>query len=209
MLAKPPGRSGRPRPASSSNPPSAPGQVRIIGGSLRGSRLPVPQAHGLRPTPDRVRETLFNWLRPRLPGARVLDLFAGSGALGIEAHSQGAGPVTLIERDAALASHLKTQCLRLKIPADAVRVVHADALTWLRSAAVEPLDLALLDPPYALELWQPALSLLLARGWLKEGALVYLEWPRERPAPQPPAGWDWHRQTQAGGLVFGLLAQGA
>lgn len=209
MLAKPPGRSGRPRPASSPTTIAAPGQVRIIGGSLRGSRLPVLAAPGLRPTPDRVRETLFNWLRPRLPGARVLDLFAGSGALGIEACSQGAGPVTLVEREPALAAHLRAQLARLKVAAEAVQVVPADALAWLRSAVVEPVDLALLDPPYALDLWQPALDLLCARGWLKEGALVYLEWPRERPAPQPPAEWHWHRQAQAGGLGFGLLARSA
>lgn len=200
MLAKAPGRPGRP-----ANAPTAPGQVRIIGGSLRGSKLPVLQSPGLRPTPDRVRETLYNWVRPALPGARVLDLFAGSGALGIEAYSQGAGQVTLIERDRLLAEHLRAQLARLKVGTDAVEVVQADVLTWLRQTRVTPVDLVLLDPPYALDLWTPALEQLAARDWLKPHAQIYLEWPRAELLPEVPPHWTWFRQTQAGAVGFGLL----
>ena len=107
----------------------AQGQVRIIGGDLRGSKLPVPDREGLRPTSDRVRETLFNWLQPMLAGSRCLDLFAGSGALGFEAASRGAGEVVMIERDRELARSLSDSAKRLKT--SNVRVLEADALRWL------------------------------------------------------------------------------
>src|SRR5690606_9279376 len=107
-----------------------PGQIRIIAGRWRGSKLPVAEVDGLRPTSDRVRETLFNWLMPALPGARVLDLFAGSGALGLEAISRGAASAVLVERDARLAASLQATTERLP-GGEAAKVVQADALAWL------------------------------------------------------------------------------
>ncbi|HRQ64697.1 MAG TPA: RsmD family RNA methyltransferase, partial [Xanthomonadaceae bacterium] len=108
----------------------APGRIRIIGGSLRGSRLDVPDRAGLRPTPDRLRETLFNWLIPNLPGSRVLDLFAGTGALALEALSRGAASAVAVERDRELARLLADNAARLRVPA--FSVVCDDARAWLR-----------------------------------------------------------------------------
>ena len=141
-----------------SKPASArtPGVVRIIGGDWRGTRLPVADRDGLRPTADRVRETLFNWLQPMLPGARVLDLFAGTGALGLEALSRGAREAVLVERDPQLAEGLRQLVARLP-GGDRAQVVCADALAWLRTAP-GGFDLAFVDPPFAGDLWAPALA---------------------------------------------------
>ena len=144
-----------------------PGTVRIIAGRLRGSKLPVPDRPGLRPTSDRVRETLFNWLQPALPGARVLDLFAGTGALGFEAASRGAARVTLVERDARAVAALRESARILG--AEQVEVVRADAVEFARSAS-GGFDLVFLDPPYRqglLERIEPELERLVAPdGWL-------------------------------------------
>ena len=148
----------RSRPVSTPPAATAPGKLRIIAGSLRNSRLAVPDRPGLRPTPERVRETLFNWLMPVLPGARCLDLFAGTGALGIEALSRGAGEVVFVERDAALAAALRANLERLRQLQ--VPVVCADALNWLREPQ-PPFDIVFLDPPFALDLWQAAAQVLL------------------------------------------------
>src|SRR5690606_2647217 len=143
----------RKRPARSTPAPvrGAPGAVRIVGGRWRGTRLPVADAEGLRPTPDRVRETLFNWLQPVLPGARVLDLFAGSGALGLEALSRGAREALLVERDPGLAQQLRRAVERLQ-GGEAVQVVNADALAFLSGYAGPPFDIAFVDPPFAQDL---------------------------------------------------------
>lgn len=168
-----------------------PGQVRIIGGSLRGSKLPVPDMPGLRPSGDRARETLFNWLQHEVAGKRVLDLFAGSGALGFEAASRGAAEVILLERDGLLAQSLRDSARRLK--ADAVRVEYADALTWLARAPDRRFDLAFLDPPFQAKLWAAAASAL--SPWLADSAWVYVEIARSA-AFEPPVGWTLHRQGQ-------------
>lgn len=192
------GRSG-PRPAADPAGAAARGQagkVRIIGGRWRGTRLTVADAPGLRPTSDRVRETLFNWLQPMLPGARVLDLFAGSGALGMEALSRGAASAVLVERDPALAAELRALAARLP-GGEAAQVVQADALAWL---AQQPLpgegggtgfDLAFVDPPFAAGLWEsvwPALSPRLAPA-----AWLYVEAPLQAPLALP-APWTPHRE---------------
>lgn len=171
------------------------GTLRIIGGRWRGRRLPIPDAEGLRPTPDRIRETLFNWLAPLLPGARCLDLFAGSGALGLEAASRGAGEVVLIEQSAAVARQLEAN--RQLLDAAGVRVVRADALRWLEGPA-RPFDILFLDPPYAARLWVPALERLARHGWVQPGSRVYLEAPRDRPLPDLPSGWTTARAQRAG-----------
>lgn len=180
------------RPPARGAAPRQPGVVRIIGGRWRGTRLPVADAPGLRPTSDRVRETLFNWLMPALPGARVLDLFAGTGALGLEAVSRGAAHATLVERDPALAAALAGHVERLRAH-DRVRVVREDALRWLAAATLEPFDIVFLDPPFAAALWEPALRALAP--WLAPGGWLYVESPPEA-APAPPPGWLPHRELR-------------
>lgn len=174
-----------------SRPPAAPapGQVRIIGGRWRNTRLPVADLPGLRPTGDRVRETLFNWLMPKLPGARVLDLFAGSGVLGLEAVSRGAASAVLVERDPGQAARLREAVGRLDAAA-LVEVVQGDALAWLAGVPAAGFDIALLDPPFAAGLL-PATLPALAPG-LAPGAWVYVEAPTEPAAL--PAGWTPYRQ---------------
>ncbi|PPJ43546.1 MULTISPECIES: 16S rRNA (guanine(966)-N(2))-methyltransferase RsmD [unclassified Pseudoxanthomonas] len=172
--------------------PSAPaargvGQVRIIGGRWRGTKLSVPDRPGLRPSSDRVRETLFNWLMPVMPGARVLDLFAGTGALGLEALSRGAAHATLVERDPGLAAALREACDRLG--ADATVIVQ-EALAWLGGQEAR-FDVVFLDPPFADGLWERALALLSPR--LATDAWVYVEAPAGT-APSMPPGWALHRE---------------
>ena len=169
-----------------------PGQVRIIGGRWRGTRLQVPVREGLRPTSDRARETLFNWLAPVLPGMRVLDLFAGSGALGLEALSRGAREAVLVERDPGLAQALREACGRLP-GGDAATVVQGDALDWLRGQEDAGFELAFVDPPFAAGLW-PAVLEALPRV-LAGHAWLYLEAPAEH-ALAAPAGFVLHRQAR-------------
>jgi 16S rRNA (guanine(966)-N(2))-methyltransferase RsmD len=179
-----------------------PREVRIVGGRYKRSRLPVPDRPGLRPTPERVRETLFNWLGQDLRGWRVLDAFAGSGALGFEAASRGAAEVVLVERDAALAQALRRSAQRLG--AAQVRVVSADALAWLARAAPASFDLVLVDPPFDAGLHAAALAVaapaVAAGGWL------YVEAGR---ALEPPLGWVLHRHGRAGAVHFHLLCRPA
>jgi 16S rRNA (guanine966-N2)-methyltransferase len=153
---------------------TVPGSVRIIGGRWRGTRLPVADVAGLRPTSDRVRETLFNWLASVLPGARALDLFAGSGALGLEALSRGAREALLVERDAKLAESLRQTIARLNAQ-DEAQVVVADALALLRAPLHGRFDIVFLDPPFAADLWPAAFAAL--PPWLADEARVYVESP--------------------------------
>lgn len=165
------------------------GKIRLIGGHWRGTRLDVPSSPGLRPTADRVRETLFNWLMPYLPGARVVDVFAGTGALGLEALSRGAADAVLIERDAALASALRATLARLDGGARG-RVVQGDALAWL-AASAELFDLAFVDPPFAAGLWARVWPALAPR--LVPGAMVHVECPVDVD-PGVPETWALHRE---------------
>ena len=180
---------------------SASGKLRIIGGSLRNSRLTVPDRPGLRPTADRVRETLFNWLMPVIDGARCLDLFAGTGALGIEALSRGAAWVDFVESDAALAQALKDNLARLKQERAAVR--SADALHLLEDAPAHAYDIAFVDPPFAADWWNPAAGALDAHGWLKPHAWIYVEAPARATLALPPS-WQLHRESTAGAVRFAL-----
>ena len=166
------------------------GSVRIIGGRWRGTRLQVPDAPGLRPTSDRVRETLFNWLMPALPGATVLDLFAGSGALGLEAVSRGAARAVLVERAPALAAMLRQHAARLDA-GDRIEVANEDALRWLARAPAAKVDIAFVDPPFAAGLWEATLPALLPH--LAADAWLYVESPAGT-APAPPPGWRLHRE---------------
>lgn len=173
------------------------GEVRIIGGQWKRSKLPVPDAPGLRPTSDRVRETLFNWLGQTLTGWRVLDAFAGSGALGFEAASRGAQSVVMIEREAALVDGLRASQKRLQ--AGAVVIHRANALSWM-AACAERFDLILLDPPFAADLFDQALA--AAMPLLAEGGLIYVESPHALAAP---AGFTSWRQGRAGAVHYQLL----
>ncbi len=176
------------------------GTVRIIGGRWRGTRLAVPASPGLRPSSDRVRETLFNWLQPILPSARVLDLFAGTGALGFEALSRGAARAVLVERDAALANALRDTAARLTAQ-DRVEVVQGDALAWLSRQHEAAFDLAFVDPPFDADLWQPSLSALLPK--LAAEAWLYVESPQDR-ALALPADWRLHREGRTREVRFAL-----
>lgn len=180
------------------------GQVRIIGGQWRNTRLAVPNRPGLRPSSDRVRETLFNWLMPVLPGARVLDLFAGSGALGLEALSRGADSATLIEKDAALAGAIGQVASRLQARA---QVITGDALAWLSAPAAHAYDLVFVDPPFADGLWDQVLALLPAH--LAADAWLYVESDASQ-VPDPGAGWQLHRQGATRQVSYALYRrQGA
>lgn len=199
----------------------ASGELRIIGGHLRGRRLPIPDAPGLRPTADRIRETLFNWLAPLMPGARCLDLFAGSGALGFEALSRGAGEVVLVEQAGPVVRQLQANARRLAI--ENVRIIQADALRWLNGPGpgaaaeadqksalqtTEPFDIVFVDPPFAQPLWSPAIEGLMRGGWLKPGARVYLEAPVRSGFPELPPTWELIRDKTAGQVRFGLAVVG-
>lgn len=164
----------------------------------------MPDLPGLRPTSDRVRETLFNWLQPQLPGARVLDLFAGSGALGLEALSRGAASAQLIEVDTQLALNLKA--LGSRLDAGIQLDVHAgDALTWLRSGHGGEFDIAFVDPPFDAGLWDAVLALLPARMAAK--AIIYLEAPSAS-GPVLPGEWVLHRENHTRDVRYALYRRG-
>lgn len=169
-------------------------EVRIIGGQWKRSKLPVADRPGLRPTPDRVRETLFNWLGQDLTGWRVLDAFAGSGALGFEAASRGAAEVTMLESDAALVRSLAA--VKTRLAAEAVHVLPADALNWLARCAAARFELALLDPPFDARNFDDVLA--AAAPTVVPGGFIYLEAPRE--FTRAPAAFERHRHLRAGAV---------
>jgi 16S rRNA (guanine966-N2)-methyltransferase len=179
--------------------------LRIVAGSLRGSKLAVPDRPGLRPTPDRVRETLFNWLMPVIEGARCLDLYAGTGALGIEAISRGAAACTFVESDHALARDLRENLARLKV--ENARVIEGDALATLAGASA-PFDIVFLDPPFAGALWDAAAERLESRGWLSADAWIYVESPADAGLALP-ASWMLHRESHAGAVRFAVYRRSA
>jgi len=176
------------------------GQVRIIGGRWRNTRLPVPALPGLRPSSDRVRETLFNWLLPKLGGAKVLDVFAGSGALGLEAVSRGAAHATLVERDPQLAGNLRAAVEKLGA-GDRVQVLQVDALRWLQDAPAAGADIAFVDPPFADGLWDAVLAQLPRH--LAADAWLYVESPAGQP-PALPGDWMLHREGGTREVRFAL-----
>jgi 16S rRNA (guanine(966)-N(2))-methyltransferase RsmD len=182
-----------------------PAEVRLIGGAWKRSKLPVADKPGLRPTPDRVRETLFNWLGQDLAGWRCLDAFAGSGALGFEAASRGAAAVTLLERDRALVRLLHAS--RERLQAAQLQVEAADALAWLArppASDASRFDLVFLDPPFDAGLFAPALRAV--PGWLADGGLVYLEAPEAWTDPRlAPFGFKRLKHARAGAVHAHLL----
>lgn len=178
-----------------------PRQVRLIGGLWKRSKLPVADKPGLRPTPERVRKTLFDWLGQDLTGWRVLDAFAGSGALGFEAGSRGAAEVLLLERDADLVTSLRVS--RQRLHAHALRIEAADALAWMARGEPARFDLVLLDPPFEADLFDRALA--VATPLAAAGGFVYVEAPRR--LAEVPAGLELQRHGRAGAVHFHLLRQ--
>lgn len=207
--------------SSSNNSRQARAHVRVIGGQWRGRKLPIVSADGLRPTGDRIKETLFNWLAPYLDSAVCLDLFAGSGSLGVEALSRGARHVTALDinRDAvkslvAIGSLLETEALE---------VVQADALAWLgdgaqstaaatttdtiinvSTASGQRFDIVFLDPPFQSALLQQAVLKLDAANCLQPNALIYIETDSNHDVPILPAHWRLHKQKTAGSVQYAL-----
>ncbi len=178
-------------------------ELRVIGGRLRGRKWRFPEVPGLRPTPDRVRETLFNWLQMRIAGVRCLDVFAGSGALGIEALSRGAAEAQFCESDARAAADLRATLARFEL--DGQARVHVGAAPRSLEGLTGPFDLVFLDPPFDAGLLPATLTALGRRGLLADEAFVYIEMPAQDALPPLPAGWQPHRQRKAGEVGYHLL----
>ncbi|RUO66233.1 16S rRNA m(2)G-966 methyltransferase [Pseudidiomarina planktonica] len=177
------------------------GNIRIIGGRWRGRKLAVPHAEGLRPTTDRVRETVFNWLQFELHDARVLDLFAGTGALAFEALSRGAAHALMVEQHAPAARCLSENIKTLNA---AGQVLQADALKVLLTPPEAPFDVVFIDPPFRQQLLPQVVSALQQGGWLADNAWIYVETETELNA-QWPANWQLHREKQAGQVSYRLF----
>lgn len=181
-----------------------PGKVRIIGGEWRGRKLTVPDKLGLRPTPDRVRETLFNWLSQQVPASQCLDLFAGSGALGVEAASRGAKHVILVEKDREIVQGLRQQLALFA--AEKIQVIQADALTWLKTSPPLPFNIVFLDPPFQQNLLAPCCEALEHFAWLAVDAWIYIEAEIDLQALILPKTWSIVKQQRAGQVAY-YLAQ--
>jgi 16S rRNA (guanine966-N2)-methyltransferase len=190
------------KPSASKLAKTSPGEVRIIGGQWKRSKLSVPAKPGLRPTPDRVRETLFNWLGQDLSGLKCVDAFAGSGALGFEAASRGAADVLLIEQDPQLVANLQSHKTRLK--ADNIRIQRGDGIAALRSLPKSSADVIFLDPPFDSGLFLEAIT--AAAGILSAQGAIYLEAPEAWSDEKLAAlGLQVSKQGKAGVVCFHLL----
>ncbi|NHN79312.1 16S rRNA (guanine(966)-N(2))-methyltransferase RsmD [Azotobacter chroococcum] len=194
------------QPARPSRPAARPhggqGLLRIIGGEWRSRRFAFPEAPGLRPTPDRVRETLFNWLAPHVEGARVLDPFAGSGALYLEALSRGAGQALALDLNGEAVASLRRHLDSLRCGNG--QLLQGDALRYLEHQSPSPFDLVFLDPPFHQDLLTPACRLLEERGWLARDAWIYTESEAPPSALGLPDNWRLHREKQAGQVHYAL-----
>jgi len=183
--------------------PAGRNSVRIIAGAWRGRRIHFPDMPALRPTPDRVRETLFNWLQHSITDARVLDLFAGSGALGLEALSRGARQAVFVEQFPAAARALQEQVVRFGAAAKG-RILEMGAARYLRTPG-EPFDIAFLDPPFGTNALAEYIPLLDTGDWLKVGSLVYLENERAAGVPPLPGHWELLKSKSAGEVGYHLV----
>lgn len=183
---------------------SPPGRLRIVAGKWRGRALRVADVTGLRPTSERVRETLFNWLAPVIEGARCLDLYAGTGALGIEALSRGAASVEFVENSRLAADTLR-QSLQALGATDA-SVHHADAIAFLRSGCAAPFNMVFLDPPFDTGRYEELCRLLEDKGWLAKGAKIYLEQGSGQQFPDLPDGWELLKKKIAGNVRYSLIS---
>jgi len=184
-------------------PKKPPGSVRIIGGQWRGRRVPVPDIEGLRPSGDRCRETLFNWLQPFLHNAKCVDLFAGTGVLGLEAVSRGAACAVLVEKSRVAANSLRQSVEMLE--AKDIAVIEADALSWLAQQAPSSMDIVFVDPPFSLNIAEKVMAALAQTLALRPGGLVYLESAAPDPAPVPGPGWEVLKEKRVGDVRMHLL----
>ncbi|MCJ7452888.1 MAG: 16S rRNA (guanine(966)-N(2))-methyltransferase RsmD [Steroidobacteraceae bacterium] len=199
-------KAGKPKNAGSTAAQAGPDRtLRIIGGAWRGRKIRFPPVEAVRPTPDRVRETVFNWLQQDMAGARCLDLYAGSGALGLEALSRGAAQVVFVEVDQAVGWHLSQMLAQLGC--DRGQVVRADATRYLEGVP-QPFDIAFLDPPFAERALEDTCRRLDECGWLRMGGLAYLEAPAATGVPVLPVGWTLLRSKRAGEVGYHLARRG-
>lgn len=196
--------------ASPSAKPAKPhhgqGQLRIIAGEWRSRRLGFPDAPGLRPTPDRVRETLFNWLAPYIEGAKVLDAYTGSGALYLEALSRGAGDSVALDSNPAAIASLRQNLETLRCPRG--QVIQTDAQRYLQGEPKLAFDLVFLDPPFNQGLLPTTCALLEERQWLAENAWIYTESETPPSTLQLPGNWRLHREKKAGQVYYALWQRG-
>lgn len=177
------------------------GSIRIIAGKHRGRKLPVLAADGLRPTTDRVKETVFNWLMPYMADSRCLDCFAGAGSLGFEAYSRGAEQVTMIELNKSAATQLMANAQTLK--AQSIQVTQSDTLAFLNSSP-QPFDIIFIDPPFRQGLAEKVIQ-RVSKGWLSEDAMVYVETESENALPDIPENWHLLKEKKAGQVVYRLF----
>ena len=182
------------------------GRLRIVAGNWRSRLLDIADVEGLRPTSERIRETLFNWLTPHLNGARCLDLYAGTGALGLEALSRGAASAVFVERDAIAERQLRNNVELLG--ADNAEIVSGDALDFLRSDSAVPFNIVFLDPPFAGNLLGETCRLLADSRQLADNALIYLEDERSREETELPQGWTVLKHKTAGNVRYMLARAG-
>ena len=182
---------------------SRPGRLRIVAGNWRSRLLDIADVEGLRPTAERVRETLFNWLAPRIHGARCLDLFAGTGALGLEALSRGARSAVFVERSPVAVRQLRKNIGLLD--AKGARVSQQNATDFLREEKADRFDIVFLDPPFAEDLLNETCRLLAEGELLAEGAVVYLELGRDQDLPALPDGWHVEKNKTAGNVRYMLV----
>ncbi|MGF1765153.1 16S rRNA (guanine(966)-N(2))-methyltransferase RsmD [Aliivibrio kagoshimensis] len=189
------------RTQRSSSPKKRDGSIRIISGLWRGRKLPVHDSEGLRPTTDRVKETVFNWLAQDIPRSNCLDIFAGSGGLGFEALSRGADKVTMIELDKNAHHQLITNKNTLK--SEKIEIIHANALDYLQQSG-QPYDLVFIDPPFRKGLLEDTIKQLEANQWLANNALIYIETEKEISHIDAPAHWTLYREKTAGQVCYRL-----
>ena len=190
-------------PGKTTSKNSGSGQIRIIAGDWRSRKLPVADLPGLRPTSDRIRETVFNWLAPYIPGARVLDCFSGTGALSFEALSRGAKEAVMLEMATPAVKTLKSNLALLK--ANNGNVVGTDSLRFLSQPAEQPFDVIFLDPPFRQRLLEETCQLLSENNYLHEDSIIYVEVEKELNPLPVPAEWRLIKSKNAGQVSFNLL----
>ncbi|MBA1202326.1 16S rRNA (guanine(966)-N(2))-methyltransferase RsmD [Pseudomonas capeferrum] len=182
------------------------GHLRIIAGEWRSRRLGVPEGQGLRPTPDRVRETLFNWLAPHIEGAHVLDAFTGSGALFLEALSRGAAEAVALDSNPAAIANLRHNLEVLRCPRG--QVLQNDTLRYLQGEVKQQFDLVFLDPPFNQDMLAATSNLLEERQWLRDNAWIYTESEAAPSTLQMPGNWRLHREKKTGQVYYALWQRG-
>jgi 16S rRNA (guanine966-N2)-methyltransferase len=195
---------GKHRQPSYSQKKTQPGYIRIISGLWRGRKLPIHNAEGLRPTTDRVKETLFNWLAPHLPDARCLDLFSGSGSLGFEAASRQASQVTMVELNSS--TYRQLQHNKQLLSATHIDIIKSDAITYLSQIQPKiPYDIIFIDPPFHQNLLKDVFKQLESEQWIAEDAFIYVESEKEWLPDAIPHDWQLHREKNAGQVCYRLF----